>query len=172
MKTIINKIWIAFVIVAVALILVPTENYAQETKSQALDKNISIYAEDEPLSDVIEKICKYLDLDYSYNSTIVGDKKISLNISNKPIKYVLDKLMKDFYLLFEIEDNILVVRDFVPLESSMEYQQSVRQFNANNRGFLFNNPRKKRLTLDFKSASNLIIIPVTINDSDTLNFIL
>jgi len=171
MKTRLNKIWIAFVIVATALILVPTENFAQETKTQALDQNISIYAEDEPLSDVIEKICRYLDLDYSYNSNVVGDKKISLNISNKPIKYVLDKLMKDFYLLFEIEDNILVVRDFVPLEESMEYENT-RQYAANNRGFLFDNQRKKSITLKFKSASNLIIIPVTINNSDTLNFIL
>lgn len=171
MKTRINKIWISFVIVVTALILAPTENYAQETKSQALDQNISIYAEDEPLSDVIEKICRYLDLDYSYNSTVVGDKKISLNISNKPIKYVLDKLMKDFYLLFEIEDNILVVRDFVPLDESMEYENT-RQYTANNRGFLFDNQRKKSLTIKFKSASNLIIIPVTINNSDTLNFIL
>jgi len=171
MKTYINKIWIVFILFAVAFILVPHENNAQETKSQALDQNISIYAEDEPLSDVIEKICRYLDLDYSYNSTIVGDKKISLNISNKPIKYVLDKLMKDFYLLFEIEDNILVVRDFVPLDESMEYENT-RQYTMNNRGFLFDNQRKKSLTLKFKSASNLIIIPVTINNSDTLNFIL
>ena len=171
MKTYINKIWILIILVAVAFILVPHENNAQETKSQALDQNISIYAEDEPLSDVIEKICRYLDLDYSYNSSIVSDKKISLNISNKPIKYVLDKLMKDFYLLFEIEDNILVVRDFVPLDESMEYENT-RQYTMNNRGFLFDNQRKKSLTLKFKSASNLIIIPVTINDSDTLNFIL
>ena len=33
-------------------------------------------------------------------------------------------------------------------------------------------PEKKSITINFKSASNLIIIPVTINDSDTLNFIL
>jgi predicted aspartyl protease len=172
MKTTINKLWIAFVFTAVALILVPKTNFAQGTKSQALDQNISIYAEDEPLSDVIEKICKYLDLDYSYNSNIIGDKKISLNISNKPIKYVLDKLMKDFYLLFEIEDNILVVRDYVPLDKSLDFEQNTRQFNANNRGFLFDNQRKKEITIKFKSASNLIIIPVTINESDTLNFIL
>lgn len=172
MKTIINKLWITFVFTAFALILVPKQQFAQETKTQVLDQNISIYAEDEPLSDVIEKICKYLDLDYSYNSNIITDKKISLNISNKPIKYVLDKLMKDFYLLFEIEDNILVVRDFVPLEKSIEFEQNTRQFNINNRGFLFDNQRKKEITINFKSASNLIIIPVTINESDTLNFIL
>jgi hypothetical protein len=172
MKTTINKIYTTFVFALFALILVPKVQFAQETRSQALDQNISIYAEDEPLSDVIEKICRYLDIDYSYNSTIIGDKKISLNISNKPIKFVLDKLMKDFYLLFEIEDNILVVRDFVPLDKSIDFQQNTRQFNANNRGFLFDNQRKKEITIKFKSASNLIIIPVTINESDTLNFIL
>lgn len=172
MKTTINKFRIGLVLIATVLILIPKLHFAQETKTQALDQNISIYAEDEPLSDVIEKICKYLDLDYSYNSDIIGDKKISLNISNKPIKFVLDKLMKDFYLLFEIEDNILVVRDYVPLDESIDYEQSTRQNYANNRGFLFDNQRKKSIVIKFKSASNLIIIPVTINDSDTLNFIL
>ncbi len=172
MKTLISKISIAIVFVIAALTFETKTLIAQDTKSQALDQNISIYAEDEPLSDVIEKICKYLNIDYSYNSNLIQDKKISLNISNKPIKYVLDKLMKDFYLLFEIEDNILVVRDYVPLDQSSDYEQNTQQLFGNNRGFLFDNPRKKSMVIKFKSASNLIIIPVTINESDTLNFIL
>ncbi|NOR74783.1 MAG: PDZ domain-containing protein [Draconibacterium sp.] len=171
MKTV-NKIWIAFVLIAAILTIFPNTNFAQEIKSEALDQNISIYAEDEPLSDIIEKICKYLEIDYSYNSNIIDDKKVSLNISNKPIKYVLDKLMSDFYLLFEIEDNILVVRDYVPLDKSIDYEQNTGQFFSNNRGFLIDNQRKKSITIKFKSVSNLIIIPVIINDSDTLNFIL
>ena len=171
MKTSI-KMKIILIFGLLAMIFAPKIQYAQVDKSQALDQNISIYAEDEPLSDVIEKICKYLNLDYSYNSSIVANKKISLNISNKPIKYVLDKLMKDFYLLFEIEDNILVVRDYVPLDESINYDNTTNQYFANNRGFLFDNPRNKSVTIKFKSASNLIIIPVTINESDTLNFIL
>jgi len=172
MKTNRNKTGMVVLAAFIALMLLPTVQYAQERKTQALDQNISIYAENEPLSDVIEKICNYLNLDYSYNSNLISEKKVSLNISNKPIKFVLDKLMKDFYLLFEIEDNILVVRDYVPLDESIDYEQSTRQYFGNNRGFLFNNQRKKSITIDFKSASNLIIIPVTINDSDTLNFIL
>ncbi len=172
MKNILNKAALIIVLAAFALVLVPKTPFAQDKKSQALDQNISIYAEDEPLEDVIEKICKYLNLDYSYNSNLVSDKKISLNISNKPIKYVLDKLMKDFYLLFEIEDNLLVVRDYVPLDKSIDFEQSTRQYFGNNRGFLFDDQRDKRISIKFKSASNLIIIPVTINDSDTLNFIL
>ncbi|MCG6190756.1 aspartyl protease family protein [Maribellus maritimus] len=172
MKTLIKKIGITTIFAIAIMAFIPKTLLAQETKTQALDQNISIYAEDEPLADVIEKICDYLNLDYSYNSSIVEDKKISLNVSNKPIKFVLDKLMKDFYLLFEIEDNILVVRDYVPLEQSIDFEESSQQFFGNNRGFLFDDPRKKSITVKFKSASNLIIIPVNINDSDTLNFIL
>lgn len=157
---------------AMILLFTPKMQYAQDTKSAALDQNISISVEDESLINVIEKICKYLNIDYKYNSAMLADKKISMNVSNKPIKFVLDKLMKDYYLLFEIEDNILVVRDYVPLDKSMDYNENPSQYYANNRGFLFDNQRSKSITIKFKSSSNLIIIPVTINESDTLNFIL
>jgi hypothetical protein len=172
MKTIVTKIGIALALALALVALTPHHVYSQQPNEQVLDQNISIYAEDEPLSDVIEKICKYLNIDYSYNAGIVAGKKVNLNISNRPIKFVLDKLMKDFYLLFEIEDNILVVRDYVPLDESIGYDRNSSQFASTNRGFLFNEPRSKYITIPFKSASNLIIIPVTINDSDTLNFIL
>ena len=171
MKTIGKKIGMVLAFALSVLLMTPQTGYAQQPNQQVLDQNISIYAEDEPLSDIIEKICNYLNLDYSYNSSIVSGKKVNLNISNRPIKYVLDKLMKDFYLLFEIEDIILVVRDYIPLDESMGYENS-QQFQSANRGFLFDDPRDKSITIEFKSASNLIIIPVTINESDTLNFIL
>ena len=172
MKTIVRYIKTSLLLVAVTLVFIPKIQYAQETKTATLDQNISISVDDEPLSNVIEKICNYLDIDYKYNSELLADKKISLNVSNKPIKFVLDKLMKDYYLLFEIEGNILVVRDYVPLDKSMEFSESSSQYFANNRGFLFDNQRSKSTTIKFKSSSNLIIIPVTINESDTLNFIL
>ena len=151
------------------------QNTPQETKvdqtPNILDQNISIYAENEPLSNVIERICKYLNLDYSYNSKLIEGKSINLNVSNKSIKYVLDQLMKDFYLLFDIEDNILVVRDYVPMNKSLDYDKKIRNFTTQT-GFVFDNPKKKSITINFKSSSNLIIIPVAINNSDTLNFIL
>jgi predicted aspartyl protease len=65
----------------------------------------------------------------------------------------------------------MVVREYVPLEESIDFERSSRDFGLN-RGFMIENPRDKSITLKFKSASNLIILPVTINDSDTLNFIL
>ena len=178
-----------FLLLCVALVSAPLsafsqkpekkQNVRQNTKQDqkndqtpdVLEQNISIYAENEPLATVIERICKYLNLDYSYNSKLIEGKSINLNVSNKPIKYVLDQLMKDFYLLFEIEDNILVIRDYVPMDKSIAYGKKNRKY-SDQTGFIFDNPKKKSITLDFKTSSNLIILPVAINNSDTLNFIL
>jgi hypothetical protein len=136
-----------------------------------LNQNISIYAENEPLTNVIKRICDYMKLDYSYNSKLLEGKNINLNVSNKSVKEVLDELMKDFYLIFEIQDNILVVRDYVPLDKSIDYSNKIPTYAAQT-GFVFKNPKKKSITIKFKTSSNLIIIPVAINNSDTLNFIL
>lgn len=140
-------------------------------KASVLDQNISIYAENESLSEVIEKICSYLHLDYSYNSDLIEGKNINLNVSNKPIKFVLDQLMKDSRLLFEIQDNLLVIREQQQVDKSLDYEKKMRNY-TNQAGFIFDSPRKKSITFNFKSSNNLIIIPVTINNSDTLNFIL
>ena len=160
-------------IITLIVLFMPVALFAQESKKgqTALDQNISIYAENEPLSRVIEKICKYLKIDFSYNAQLLSDKKVSLNVSNKPVKFVLDKLMKDFYLIFEIEDNLMVVREYVPLDQSIDIERSSRDYGVN-RGFLIEDPRQKSVTIKYKTASNLIILPVTINGSDTLNFIL
>ena len=136
-----------------------------------MDQNISIIAEDESLSSVIERICDYFNLDYSFNSELIDEKKINLNISNKPVRYVLDQLMNDYFLIFEIEDNLLVVRDYVTYQESLDYKEQASYTPGENK-FEFRNPRDKSVTIKFSTASNLIVIPVLINDSDTLNFIL
>ena len=65
----------------------------------------------------------------------------------------------------------LVIRDYVPMDKSLDYDKKARNY-SDQTGFVFDNPKKKSITIDFKSSSNLIIIPVAINNSDTLNFIL
>jgi len=134
-----------------------------------LDQNISIVAENEELEDVIRKICKQFSLDFDYNSKLIKGKKVNLNVSNKSVKDVLDKLMKDYYLIFEIENNLLVVRDYVPLSESLDYE---KLYSSSSEGFIPDLPKKKELTIKFKKISNLIIIPVSINGSDSMNFIL
>ena len=172
MKTIRQKLAFSIAIVTIFLLgILPAAAQEKKSGDNILDQNISIFSENESLASVIEKICGYFNLDYSYNSKLIEGKNINLNISNKPIRYVLDKLMKDFSLIFEIEDNILMVRDYVPMDETAKFEESIKQVGTHT-GFVFDNPKKKSIIINFKTASNLIIIPVTINDSDTLNFIL
>jgi hypothetical protein len=140
-----------------------------QKNASVLDQNISIIAEDEYLEEVIKKICTQFNLDFDYNSNLIKGKKVNLSISNKSVKDVLGKLMKDFSLIFEIDNNLLVVRDYVPLSESID---SIKLYSSPSLGFQFDNPKKKTLTIKFKQISNLIIIPVSINGSDTMNFIL
>lgn len=134
-----------------------------------LDQNISIFAEDEPLVDVIKKICDQFKIDFDYNSKLIRGKRINLSISNKSVQEVLEKIMADFYLIFEINDNLLVVRDYIPLSEHIDIE---KLYNTPSTGFLFENSKKKSMVINFKQISNLIIIPVSINGSDTMNFIL
>jgi len=192
MKTIRTIPIYLFCIICVLFVLVPFQSFSQkqnskvtkqssiqnkvqdlkkDQKASVLDQNISIYADNESLSNVIERICGYLHLDYSYNSSLIEGKNINLNVSNKPIKYVLDQLMKDSRLLFEIQDNLLVIRDHDQMDKNLDYDKKMRNY-SDQTGFVFDNPKKKSIMINFKSSNNLIIIPVAINNSDTLNFIL
>lgn len=134
-----------------------------------LDQNITIYSEDEPLTDVIKKICAQFNLDYDYNSKLIKGKRVSLNVSNKSVSEVLQKLMDDFYLIFEIENNMLIVRDYVPMSKSKSLDHLYSEPVA---GFRFENPKRSSVSFKFRQISNLIILPVSINGSDSLNFIL
>jgi hypothetical protein len=168
MKTmILNKTMIVTYIACLMMLFSNAIN--AQKKDNILDQNISIIAEDEYLEEVIKKICSQFNLDFDYNSELIKDKKVTLSVSNKSIKEVLEKLMKDFSLIFEIENNLLVVRDYIPLSESIDTE---KLYSTPSVGFLFNNEKKGSVTIKFKKISNLIIIPVSINGSDTMNFIL
>jgi hypothetical protein len=153
------------------MLLLTGSGVAQIGKPNVMNQKISIVAENESLAEVIEQICDYLNLNYSYNSKLLEGKQVSMSVSNIPLKQVLEKLMKDHFLIFEIENNILVVRNYTPMKDHTLYDEN-GNFIAPNMGFRFTNKKKKAITLKFKTASNLIIIPVRVNSSDTLNFIL
>ncbi|MCF8359489.1 MAG: aspartyl protease family protein [Prolixibacteraceae bacterium] len=148
--------------------LVSGNVFAQRTED-ILDQSISVYAENEPLEDVIRKICEQFNLDFDYNSKLIKGKRVNLSISNKSVKEILEKLMDDFYLIFEIENNLLIVRDYIPMSEHIDFEKLYATPSA---GFMFTNPRKRRENINFRQISNLIVIPVSINGSDTMNFIL
>jgi hypothetical protein len=77
--------------------------------------------------------------------------------------------MSDYYLIFEIENNLLVIRDYVPMSEHIDFK---KLYSTPSAGFLFNNAKRNSLSIKFRQISNLIIVPVSINGSDTMNFIL
>ena len=62
MKTKTFKIWQLILLISAILFFNNTSGQEQKN-SQILDQNISIYAENESLSDLIKKICEYLNID-------------------------------------------------------------------------------------------------------------
>ena len=118
---------------------------------------------------MLRKICDQFNLDFDYNSKLIKGKKVNLSISNKSLKEVLESLMKDFYLIFEIENNLLVVRDYIPLSETGDIE---RMYSEPSLGFSFDNPNRKSVSVKFRQINNLIVIPVSINGSDSMNFIL
>lgn len=86
-----------------------------------------------------------------------------LILFNKKISYCLN-----FYLcqVFVFSLLALFIFSISSCNSSKNYQRD--KFN----GFSFKRPNKRALVLNFKLINNLIVIPVKINNSDTLHFIL
>ncbi len=83
-------------------------------------------------------------------------KKNILISLNKKISYYLLLIFSFSFLVFSL----------ISCGSSKSFQRE--KFN----GFSFKRPNKRALVLKFQLINNLIVIPVRINDSDTLHFIL
>ncbi|MDA3818416.1 MAG: aspartyl protease family protein [Prolixibacteraceae bacterium] len=156
-------------ITATLLMLAGTLTSTAQQPSNILEQNMSLYVEDEPLESVIKIICDQFNLDYDYNSKLIKNKRVNLSISNKSVREIFDKLMDDYYLIFEIENNLLVVRDYIPMSENINFDEL---YNKPNTGFLLDDKNRESLSFKFRKISNLIVIPVNVNDSDTMNFIL
>lgn len=90
-------------------------------------------------------------------------KEILLHFTKKIVYHFY---FKKFFNLFLFSAMVLFVFSFSSCKSSKQNQRD--KFN----GFSFERPNKRALVLKFKLINNLIIIPVKINNSDTLHFIL
>ncbi len=148
------------------------QNNSHSTQSKdKLDQNISIRAEDENLTDFILKLCQKEQLVPPNHFELLQHKKISINISDKPLRTLFEKLLEDYFLSFDIRNDSLLVKNHIPLEDVRFYDPD-GNFITPNTGFLLDKHSKRsKIILKFRLASNLIVIPIQINNSDTLNFI-
>ncbi|KAA0992374.1 STN and carboxypeptidase regulatory-like domain-containing protein [Dyadobacter aurulentus] len=91
---------------AVILITIPILSQAQ----QILDKPVAVSVKGQPVSEVLRMISEQGKFYFSYNSNIVsGDSLVTLNVSQKPVRDVLQLLFKDKYQYREKGDYVIIL---------------------------------------------------------------
>ncbi len=83
--------------------------------------------------------------------------------------YSLLRLLVKKKLFFAVA--LCYVSIFFSFRTTVVFAQNIDDNNIRF-GFYFKNPKKKAIKIPFKVVNNLIIIPLTVNGSDTMNFIL
>ena len=99
-------------------------------QSKIRDKKISVYAENEQIESVLNKISKKGSFYFSYNSDLVATQpKVSIQATNKPISEILDELFAQKvttietgnYLILRKKDNIQQKKEQKPKQKT-KYQ--------------------------------------------------
>ncbi|HTL09800.1 MAG TPA: STN and carboxypeptidase regulatory-like domain-containing protein, partial [Chitinophagaceae bacterium] len=74
------------------------------------EKPISLDIKKQPLGDVLEIISNQADFYFSYNSNIINkDSLVSITVSGKPLRLVLDQLFRNRYA-YRVSGKYIIVR--------------------------------------------------------------
>src|SRR3954467_9264244 len=77
---------------------------------ELLSKNISLDVNRQRLDNVLEILSNKGNFYFSYNSNIIKqDSLVSLNVTNKPVRQILDALFPDHYEFME-SGNYIIIR--------------------------------------------------------------
>ena len=167
-KNIINTVTVCLVIIF--LFIIPCRHVsAQET---ILQQKISLQAKEKPLIDIIHQINDILGLQLTYNANADANMLVSFRCENEAAGKVLKDLLNRYQLDYMVSNGHLIVHDLFHNELNDVRQTTTKSGRPVSPSFVFNNPKKKFIAIPFVDASNLIIIPVRINNSRQLNFIL
>lgn len=79
------------------------------TAQKILNKPVSITANRQPVSEVLQTIGKQGDFYFSYNTEVIpGDSVVTISFRDLPLKIVLDRLLAGNYLYKETGDYIII----------------------------------------------------------------
>jgi hypothetical protein len=91
---------------AIIWIIMPCVSYAQGI----LNKTVTVDAQRKPVSEVLKTISEQGKFYFSYNSDIIsGDSLVTLNVTQKPVRQVLDQLFKGSYQYREKGDYLIIL---------------------------------------------------------------
>ena len=103
----INRSWFKCIISCMVLALCATKGFSQHI----LDKRVSFDAREQRLDDVLAIISNQAGFSFSYNSSIVKrDSIVSLSVSNRTVRQVLNQLFNGLYEYKESGNYIILRR--------------------------------------------------------------
>lgn len=90
-------------------------------------QNVNINKQNATLADVFEEVENQTKLSIAYSeSTINKDRRVSVNISEKPVKEAMTEILKGTGAVFTIKENQILIK---PAPVSTQPQQEKRQNN-------------------------------------------
>ncbi|MFO8235932.1 MAG: carboxypeptidase-like regulatory domain-containing protein [Bacteroidales bacterium] len=119
----------------------------QDTTS-IFDEKIDIERENIPVYQALFEISNKIDRNFSYNSDIVdGEKIISLDYKNKPLREILDSVINDSTVKYEmLKQHIILYSEQRPFDSSMlEEKTKEEDIKIEIEGQIFDKKNKKPL---------------------------
>ena len=126
----INRSWFKCIISCLVLAVCATTGFSQHI----LDKRVSFDAREQRLDDVLAIISNQAGFSFSYNSSIVKrDSIVSLSVSNRTVRQVLNQLFNGLYEYKESGNYIILRRvslQLLLLSSRYTTTASVRGFAA------------------------------------------
>jgi hypothetical protein len=93
-----------------------SELFAQDN---FLQKIISVKADKQPISKILDKITSEYSISFSYNSTIVKSSYVkSVDTKNVSLENVLTLILDEFDILFKMENGVVILfkQDFKPIK--------------------------------------------------------
>jgi len=100
------------------LILLTGITYSKPTKAQGvLNKKISLAVQNKTLSDVLTLLAKTHQVEFVYNQDVIKTTdKISVNFNDKNLKEVLNKLLTQYHINYQVFKNKIILIDAQPEE--------------------------------------------------------
>ena len=107
MRNALNYNNIGFVLVVIILLFGNTFSQAQET---VLNKKISFKSKNQTLYSVLNDLGSLIGYEFSYNADLVpSSKKVKLDADSTELTIILDKLLGDTCLTYNVIDRQIVI---------------------------------------------------------------
>src|SRR5215217_5468700 len=133
---------------AVILITIPILSQAQ----QILDKPVAVSVKGQPVSEVLRMISEQGKFYFSYNSNIVsGDSLVTLRVSQKSVRDVLQLLFQDKYQYREKGDYVIIL-------------PAVKDRSFHIAGYIFD--QENNTPVDFASVYSRQLLVSTMSEDD------